>query len=86
MSNSGSKTSKTTSRSINLGVERIQGKPFYVNREGIKEGMRGRLQNPVDIISTMSKGNARKLRKSLRKAGFSMFASLPRFTSNNLEK
>ena len=51
---------------------------FYVTARGLRIGSRSRVQNVSAVLSSMTKSEARRLRKSLRRIGETQKASSPR--------
>ncbi len=51
---------------------------IYVTPTGLKTNARGKVQPTSSVLGTLSKGEARRLRKTLRKSGFPNHASSPR--------
>lgn len=52
--------------------------PVYATPTGVKLGVRGKVIRPEGLVSELSKGPARRLRKALRRAGFAAHAGCRR--------
>jgi len=64
-----------------LGIKVRSGKRFLVlhgNNDGIAVGRNGEVVSISAFYGTLSKGEARKVRKAFRAAGFGYAAGLPR--------
>lgn len=55
--------------SNNVKVGTLGGKGIYATPTGLRVG-RGRVQSPKSIYAVLPKGEARRLRKMVRKAGY----------------
>lgn len=63
---------KARPRSTNLG------NGWFATPTGVKHTARGKVAAPGLAFGRMTKGEARKLRKALRRAGFARHAAAPR--------
>lgn len=68
-------TIKTTARGVRIQTSFGN---YYANQAGVKVSSKGKAVNPGLVLATLTKGEARQLRKGLRKAGYSYYASAPR--------
>lgn len=57
---------------------KLFGKQVYGTPNGIRVGSKGHVIAPSFVFGKLNKGNARKLRKALRAAGFNGHAAQPR--------
>lgn len=64
-------------RSVNLGIT-LDGKAVYATPKGLKLGARGPVEPTQRILSETDRGNARRLRKALYRAGMVERAALRR--------
>jgi len=69
--------------SINVGrytnIENGRNTSIYLAPTGLKMGAAGKVQNPTPVLQSLSKGDARRLRKTLRKAGRPEYAAAVRY-------
>ncbi len=68
-----------TNKSINLSIE-VNGKIVYATPTGLKLGSKGTVQHTGQFLGQHSKGEARQIRKALRKAGETNKAAATRVT------
>ncbi len=61
---------------IKVGIE-VQGKPLYANVGTVKLGSKGPAVQVGEVLTALPKGEARKVRKALHKAGRVRLAAAP---------
>lgn len=71
----------STKGSVKVNIK-VNGLSFYVNPNALtaKVGSKGTTQPVGEVYRGLSKGEARKLRKTLRSQGFAGLAGVPRST------
>lgn len=73
---------------VNLGSLPLSGRksPVYFDpdQETLQKTSRGRLIEVPDFLRSVTKGEARKVRKALRRAGYARYAAI-RVDGNNLK-
>ena len=64
----------------NTGIS-YQGKPLYATSTGIKLTARGKVTPATVFLSSLSKGEARRIRKTLRRTGYAGHAGAKRVSA-----